>query len=273
MLDLPNPKDDGLPIMPAGPWARNKHYFLARYIDAFTTAMKGKRWSGLHYIDLFAGPGMLRLETTGELEWGSPMIASRCDRLDTIHLCERNRAFAEALDARITRLDPDADVSITVGNANDVVGEIMRGIPNRSLSLAFLDPYGLDLHFETLSALSRRRVDLIVFFPDYVDALRNWRSIYKDQTDSKLDKFLGGGVQWRDAMTKAAPARRAGVLRKLYVDQVRRLGYTEFETERISAHGSPLYLLLFFSHHKAGSDIWRGISGTKPDGQRTLDFG
>ena len=65
MFDMPTPKDDGLFIPEVGEWSKDKHYFLARYIDAFTTAMKNKKWSGLHYIDLFAGAGVERLKDSG----------------------------------------------------------------------------------------------------------------------------------------------------------------------------------------------------------------
>ena len=74
-FELPPPEDDGLPTASVKSWSRDKHHFLRRYIDAFTTSMKDKRWGGLHYIDLFAGPGIERLED-GSLEWGSPLIAA-----------------------------------------------------------------------------------------------------------------------------------------------------------------------------------------------------
>lgn len=58
MPEIPVPKDDGLYIPTVGEWSRDKHYYLGRYIHAFTTSMKDKKWSGLYYIDLFAGAGI-----------------------------------------------------------------------------------------------------------------------------------------------------------------------------------------------------------------------
>ena len=55
MFQLEPPHDDGLVIPEVGEHSKYKHHFIRRYIDAFTTAMKSKRWSGLHYVDLFAG--------------------------------------------------------------------------------------------------------------------------------------------------------------------------------------------------------------------------
>lgn len=74
MPDLKPPQDDGLYIPDVGQWSRDKHYFLMRYMDAFTNSMKNKKWDSLHYIDLFAGAGIERLETSQELDWGSPLI-------------------------------------------------------------------------------------------------------------------------------------------------------------------------------------------------------
>lgn len=62
MFNLEPPQDDGLCIPEVGEWSSDKHYFLQRYIDAFTSSMKNKGWSGLHYIDLFAGAGIERFQ-------------------------------------------------------------------------------------------------------------------------------------------------------------------------------------------------------------------
>ena len=105
MFELPPPQDDGLIIPTVGEWSRDKHHFLMRYIYAFTTSMKQKQWSGLHYIDLFAGAGIERLETSRELDWGSPLIAAQApNAFDGLHCCELARKKCEALSHRIERL-------------------------------------------------------------------------------------------------------------------------------------------------------------------------
>jgi three-Cys-motif partner protein len=76
MPGLPQPQDDGLYIPEVGEWSSDKHYYLMRYMDAFTTSMRDK-WHGLHYIDLFAGAGIERLRESKALEWGSPMLAAQ----------------------------------------------------------------------------------------------------------------------------------------------------------------------------------------------------
>jgi three-Cys-motif partner protein len=264
-------QDDGLYTPTAGEWSRDKHYFLMRYIDAFTTSMRKKKWQGLHYIDLFAGAGIERLKDSKQLEWGSAMIAAQAPRrFDGLHLCERDERTYSALSFRVAKIRPDAQV--LHGDANKKINEILHEIPSGTLSLAFLDPYALHLDFETLKVLSDRRADLIIFFPDHLDALRNWGKYYLGNPNSNLDRSLGSGADWRSIINRTPGHRRAEVLRELYAGQIKSLGYTNFEYKRISTKDHPLYILIFCSRHHLAARLWRGITGKKRNGQRTFSF-
>jgi three-Cys-motif partner protein len=274
-FELPAPADDGRDILEVGEWARDKHHFLRRYLHAFCVAMKNKRWSGLHYIDLFAGPGILRLQDSGKLLWGSPLIAAQVPGFTALHLCEKKPKLFDALTSRLesTRSSARIITHLYHADANRIAPTLIQKIPPKALCLAFLDPYGLHLEFKTLTVLAQRRVDLIIFFPDHLDAIRNLRYVYHDQPNSNLDRYLGEGVDWRAAIKRAPQSKWAETLRKLYEVNIRKLGYKEFEHARICGKSGPLYQLIYCSHHPAGSKIWRGIASTQPGGQRTLDFG
>jgi three-Cys-motif partner protein len=265
-------RDDGEYIPTVGPWSAQKHYFLRRYIHAFTTAMRSKKWVSVHYIDLFAGAGIERIKGRG-LEWGSPLIAAQSPvRFRRLHLCERNEQAFRALQQRVTQFTQPTAPQILHADANQIVGLIVDAIPRRALSLAFLDPYGLHLHFDTLRQLATRRVDLLIFFPDHLDALRNWENVYAGKPDSNLDRVLGG-VSWRRILQNAPRATWAHELRKIYERQIQTLGYRRFDYERISLpSGRFLYVLIFCTRSDAGLKIWKGIAGTKVDGQRSFDF-
>src|SRR5687768_5579403 len=74
--------DDHLPVQCVGSWAKDKHYYLERYIDA-TRAVRAKYLrpagsrpaGGAAFVDLFAGPGRCRLRESGQIINGSPLIA------------------------------------------------------------------------------------------------------------------------------------------------------------------------------------------------------
>ena len=208
MPELPLPEDDGLTVPEVGEWSRDKHHFLWRYICAFTTSMRNKPWAGLHYIDLFAGAGVARLRDSGRLEWGSPLLAAQSPHpFSALHVCELGRDEFSALKQRLARVAPDLQVQAVQGDANQETRAIVQEIPQGALSLAFLDPNGLHLHFEMLRVLAAKRVDLIIFFPDHLDALRNWEHHYHGDPDSNLDRVLGPGADWR-AIRKATTHNR-----------------------------------------------------------------
>ncbi len=273
MFELPPPQDDGLCIPLVPEHSKYKHHFIRRYIDIFTTSMKDKKWSGLHYIDLFAGAGIERLKTSRKIDWGSPLIAAQAPFSFTkLHLCEEVFEKHHALEIRVKRFRSDSQ--IIQGNANKKISQIVADIPDKSLSLSFLDPYGLHLEFNTLKVLANIRTDLIIFFPDHLDALRNWASYYLDNPESNLDLCLGPGIDWRSRLSKAPTHQRAEVLREMYTEQIRdKLGYNEFDCERITTiRGNPLYYLIFCSRSPTAVHLWRQIAEKKPNGQRTFKF-
>ncbi len=273
-FELPSPEDDGLLIPEVGEHSLHKHHFLARYIYAFTVAMKKKLWNSLHYVDLFAGAGIVRLKESRDLSWGSPLIAAQAAvPFDALHFCDQDPKKIEALRRRVSRVAPRIRTQVLEGNANEKVEEAFASIPSGALSLAFLDPYGLHLNFETVSILAQMRCDLIIYFPDHVDVLRNWELNYHDNPDSNLDRVLGSGVDWRSIFKNELPSTWVQRLRDAYVKQLQSLGYVSFEYERICAKGLPIYQLIFCSKHQLGADIWRRVAEKKPDGQRTFDFG
>ncbi|MHC4111836.1 MAG: three-Cys-motif partner protein TcmP [Planctomycetota bacterium] len=273
MSELPTPQDDDLCIPEVPEHSKYKHHFIRRYIDAFTTSMKDKRWSGLHYIDLFAGAGIERLRNSRKLDWGSPLIAAQAPYPFTkLHLCEKVTDLHYALEIRVKRFRSDSQ--IIQGDANKKISQIVSDIPKKSLSLSFLDPHGFHLEFQTLKTLASIRTDLIIFFPDRLDALRNWAAYYLDNPESNLDRYLGSGIDWRERMSKTPSDHRAEVLRDMYIRQIReQLGYSEFDCERITTtRGNPLYFLIFCSRSPTATRLWRQIAEKKPDGQRTFKF-
>jgi three-Cys-motif partner protein len=273
MFEFPEPKDDGLFIPDVAEHYKYKHHFVSHYIHAFTTSMKNKDWSGLHYIDLFAGAGMYRLRNSQQLEWGSPMLAAHTKNPFTrLHLCEADPEKFKALDARIETIRPDSQ--ILLGDANKEISKIAQKIPDDSLSLCFLDPYGLHFELERLKVFANKRMDLIVFFPDRLDALRNWAAYYLDNPESNLDRCLGSGSDWRSRLHETPADRHAEEFRNMYIDQIKRhLAYTHFDFERISTtRGQPLYYLIFCARHQFAEELWRKVVRIKPDGQRTFLF-
>lgn len=273
------PGEDKLPVRLVGAWSRNKHHFLARYIDAFTTSMKNKpRWSGLGYIDLFASPGISRIRGSREEIDGSPLIALKTPRqskqFDDFYFADISCDVLKAIEKRFAAHLPQVGPHVYAGDCNSTVDEIVKDMDPRALYLAFIDPTGLHIHFDTVRKLTtERRVDLIISVMDRSDLIRNISAYYYPRKSLNLDKFLGEDVGWRDEFD-SLPNRDAEHIREFVLDlyrrQLRTIGYKHFGLPKTIAGAVPLYLLFFASKHKLGATLWDSTSATGPGGQRSL---
>lgn len=185
--------DDGLPVRSAGQWTKDKLFFWNRYLEITTSAMVGSRhWAAVVYVDLFAGPGVLQLRDSGQRIPGSVVLAANTPKpFDRLLVCEKDQDIAAACEARLKASGVANRSSVFVGDCNERISDLVREIPDRSLTLAFVDPEGLHVHFDTLLALARdRRVDLLILLADKMDAVRNIARYYNRESPN-LDRFLG----------------------------------------------------------------------------------
>jgi three-Cys-motif partner protein len=90
--------DDGLYYEDnVGTWVEDKHRLVALYQKFFSTGMK-RKWAKRVYIDLFSGPGMVRLRGRERFLWSSPLLALHvADPFDKCIFCERDDKALDAL--------------------------------------------------------------------------------------------------------------------------------------------------------------------------------
>lgn len=257
--------DDGLPVRESGNWAEDKLHYWNYYISITTAAMIGKpAWSaGVVYVDLFCGPGVCVERKSRRRFPGSPLIAAHTEKPFTrILLCEKDSKNADACRLRMESSPARERYELFEGDCNQLIGDVVARIPDRSLVLAFLDPTGLHIHFKTVIKLANRgATDLLVLFPDAVDILRNDKALYFDLPDSNLDLVLGPDSKWREkisALDSTDGSRRRRLYSDIYKDQLRNhCGYKHFEEEVISGRTGPLYRLVYATKHETGQDFWR----------------
>jgi three-Cys-motif partner protein len=95
---------DGLPVREVGAWTTEKLWYLERYVNIFTTAMKDK-WDRLVYADLFSGPGRSVVVGTNEEIAGSPLIALGAPHpFDQLYFSDIDPVATDSLGARISSL-------------------------------------------------------------------------------------------------------------------------------------------------------------------------
>lgn len=258
---------DGLPALSVGPWWAEKHHYIRRYQDIFSTGMANK-WPNRYYVDLFAGPGRCVIQKTGEEIDGSPLVAALGKKpFAHYYFNEQNPALADALKTRFESISKNGNYY--TGDANDKIDDVLVDLPDArtSLGLAFLDPFGWELNFKTIEKLSRnRRIDLMITF--HTGQLRRWA----DSRPELLDNFFGREA-WRDEYRKQRTGpRQERALLDAYESGLNAIGYKSTDDEIIVTTASRrlLYHLVFASKDPKGKEFWRKISRKSAAGQGKL---
>lgn len=292
MVAYLEPQDDGLPMRESGEWVAEKLDYLERYTAIFENSMHGKPWRARHYIDLFAGPGKCVVPKTKQVYLGSPLLALTTPHPFTgyffVDLEANNIAALRQRSAATLHSD---EIHFVVGDANQAVHEIVDRILAidrarlqdkwSSLNLAFLDPAGIDLHWETVAALAKPyAMDLIIHYPQ--GGLNRYMGrAFRAEAPTKVDLFFGG-TEWREIYRRCLD-RSAGcdhrLLMDLYKGKLQTLGYQEvFRDDEVgdeplmrnAEKNAPLYRLLFASKHALGEKFWRAVTRRDVHGQQLL---
>src|SRR5262249_23909714 len=152
-----------------GPWAKEKHQRLRRYVDISRAARR--KWiqghGGATYIDLYCGTGRAVIRDTGEKIDGSPLVAFKCARdvgvpFSEIHIADASEERRRAAQRRI--ITAGGSALTDVGPAEETARRIVKQVNPYGLHFAFLDPYNLqDLPFSVIQAFSSlKHVDILI---------------------------------------------------------------------------------------------------------------
>jgi three-Cys-motif partner protein len=232
---------------------------------------------GVVYVDLFGGAGVCSIKGHPERRFpGSAIIAAHApEPFAKIIVCEKDTALAEACRIRLGKTSVAGRCEVLDGDCNQLVDQVVCKIPRRALTLAFIDPKGLDVQFDTVTKLSNNaRVDFVVLFADALDINRNAEHVYRLQPNSNLDQFMGPDSNWRGELDKLSNPNHI-TRRKLFVDIYRRqlqhrLGYRYFGENVMKCRGKPLYRLVYASNADLGLKFWKEALKEDSDGQREL---
>lgn len=160
---------DGLELDEVGPWAKEKHERLHKYVDISRAARRKfvEGSGGATYIDLFCGSGRAFIRDTNEKIDGSPLVAFKCARdggvpFSEIHIADADEDKCIAAEKRIA--DAGGLATRYVGKAEVTAAQIVARLNPYGLHFAFLDPFNLDdLPFSVIKTFSGlKRIDLLI---------------------------------------------------------------------------------------------------------------
>lgn len=265
------PLEDGLMKRTSQGYARDKLYAVTAYVTMARVSMNPKGWYAFNYIDLQAGPGKNQIGS--DILLGSPLIALKINPpFDHYWFNELGQEEHGALQERIS-VSPYKDrVHLQQADVNVAVDEVVAAIRRMdqearsqgkwsTFNVAFLDPEGLEIHWETVEKLARmNRMDLIINFSTS-GIIRNLHQ------DTVIDRYFGNHM-WKKTVTSTDPLQRRRQFINTYRDQLKPFRYYTNVDEDLGYHdiamrnskNAEVYSLVFASKHKVGDDFWQKVN-------------
>jgi three-Cys-motif partner protein len=244
--------------------------------------MRRQPWlRGCSYIDAFAGVGQYvdrRAEDRDAEQYidGSPLVALACTpAFDDFRFVDLSPNRVEHLRQLVQRSYGDRSVAFTTGDANSVLtNEVTREIryENYQRGFAFIDPYGLQVRWDTMEALAATRaLDLFINFP----AMAINRNLPRDAQPSPEKMQLLGtifrGTEWIselysvqgslfDDPVSHRPRLSARRVAERYIEDLKAIfPHVSEPVIMRNSTSSPLYALVLASHNQTAVNITHDI--------------
>ncbi|WP_017926558.1 three-Cys-motif partner protein TcmP [Thioalkalivibrio sp. HL-Eb18] len=265
-----------------GHWTETKLDALEKYLNAYLSILKGNsraQFLRTHYVDAFAGSTRRANKTSGDRnlpfdeadrEEKEAYAAGSVRRalglamaFDRYHFAEINPRYCEELQQTIQAEFPERAEQCHVYplDANEMLEQWVNGLGRLDRGVVFLDPYGMQVRWETIERLGRsQKVDLWMLFPYSAvnRLLRNDRQIDQAWREA-LDRFFGDG-SWegeffRESATRDLFDQQPTLERRVDTEGVARYLVRKLKGVFTAVHepplvlkntrGSPLFLLVF----------------------------
>jgi three-Cys-motif partner protein len=282
-----------------GPWAKEKLECLGKYLHAYTTILRKQNWCrGYIYVDAFAGAGTALLrqyyeqsseaslienvagfvnEQESEAEryvTGSPKVALSLQHPFTEYIfIEKSVARIAELNTLKQQYGETRNVSIYQSDANHAIRERLLGQGRYNWKiyrgLAFLDPFGMQVPWDTIEALGKTNAfEILLNLPVgmAIQRMLPRSGHFEEVQREKLDTYFGS-PEWRQIVyedtqdlfghsliTKRHDAGEK--LAKWYQERLKgAYGFSSRPRLITNTRGAHLYYLLWAGPNKNGAKI------------------
>lgn len=269
-----------------GPWAKAKLDALEAYLRFYGQALSKQQFRRV-YIDAFAGACVTKVRGTGSALEPSPFFDEADDSEDQTEFILGSPVRAMSVQPGFDRLfffdldetradtlrrlaDGREGVSVQVGDCNPLIQQLAPKLAHRNVrGVAFLDPYGAHLHWETVEALGKTgTMEVVINFPlaMAINRLLTRNGEVPPSWAAQLDSCFGTS-EWRslvysrhvdlfgnEVVSKDGDA--ANKLLKLYISRLE-LVFPFVATPRLvrNTRGAPLYYLIWAGPNKLGLKV------------------
>jgi three-Cys-motif partner protein len=181
-----------------GDWTEQKIDIVVKYTKAYLEIMKSRPWE-LLYFDGFAGSGEIAKETENKIIPGSTTRILQINNpisFDIYYFVEFDKKKAENLKVSIKSNFPEKKTFVVQDDCNRKLKDLaffLKGKGKNTKVLAFIDPFGMELRWESLEYLKGLGLDLWILIPTGLGANRLLKrnGEISDAWFKKLEYFLG----------------------------------------------------------------------------------
>ena len=192
-----------------GAWTVDKLDRVEKYLNAFVTALKQQKFN-LVYIDAFCGRGEVGIRGGEELpllqegrkflEGSARRALSLSAPFNRYHFIDASEDSLDELRSWLIANRPELldRVYFHHGDVNDELPKVVSALGKMERAVLFLDPFGMQVDWQTMVAIAKRCLDLWYLVPTM--ALNRMVSKTLNMPagwPEKLDTFLGTSL-WRE---------------------------------------------------------------------------
>ena len=183
-----------------GAWTMIKELLLAYYAPSYITIMRKQDWiNELCYVDLFAGSGVITLKKLGKNYLGSPLIVNYAIKknFDKYYFFDNDEGNTNQLKGLIQ----DKDSSVFYGDSNIEIDRILPELSKHGVhSLIFIDPFAMEIKFDTIRKLSSIGCDLMMNVATE-EIKRAVDQYYSKNWNTKALNGFFGDEKWKTNLT------------------------------------------------------------------------
>jgi three-Cys-motif partner protein len=162
-----------------GNWTDQKMRIVVDYAKAYLIIMSKQKWVKTIYFDGFAGSGLITAEDGENTKKGTALQILDIVNpkpFDMYYFVEKNERFKKLLEKHIKDNYQDkAKIAYVIqDDCNNKLKSMAKFLHDHSeyRALAFVDPYGMDVDWASIEALTGLKVDLWILVPTGVGANR-----------------------------------------------------------------------------------------------------
>jgi len=190
-----------------GIWTEKKLEAFSKYVWSYLTIMKNYPYWKTIYFDGFAGSGTREKRTNGDLmqqlkitEEEERTYKGAAERIlglenlgfDYYYFIDKNEESLNKLKQKLNEQFKNKNLEFRLGDANEQLNKLAKALQdNKYAALVFLDPFGMQIDWNSIANLKGTRSDVWILVPTGVIVNRLLDKAGKLEFSDKLESFFG----------------------------------------------------------------------------------